>query len=76
MAGISFFLSVAALSMKPMEYRRTRIKDRRDFKLRLKLPCWDHENRLIKTDRRRMPDRRTENVIEDEWGEEDQETSS
>ena len=59
-----------------MEYRRTRIKDRRNFRVRLKLPCRDHENRLIKTDRRRVPDRRTENIIQDEWAEEDQETSS
>ena len=54
--------SRTAISVKPMEYIRTRKKDRRG---RSKLPCRDHNNRSTKTDRRRVPDRRAENIVED-----------
>ena len=46
-----------------MKERRARTKDRRNHKIRKQLPCWDHDNNIVTKDRRKVPDRRTDDVV-------------
>lgn len=50
--------------------RQEKIKDRRNSRIRQKFPFWDRDNNLVTEDRRRVPDRRLDN-IEVEWVDED-----